>query len=71
MSMANVIRFYESKGSLMLNNAGETANFVEFWNNLFDNFNRNLPWQGLKSSNDEGFQVIQLLINVQALKYNF
>jgi len=34
MSMANAIRFYESKENLMLKNAGETANFVEFWTTL-------------------------------------
>lgn len=56
MSMAHTIRFYVKKGCLMLKGATETANFVEYWNNLFDNFNRNLPWQGIKIG-DEGFQV--------------
>jgi len=55
--MANAIRFYESKGNLMLKDSNETANFVEFFNDLFDNFNRNLPWQGLKLDNEEGFQL--------------
>lgn len=56
-SMANAIRFYESKGNLMLKDSNETADFVEFLNDLFDNFNRNLSWQGLKLDNEEGFQV--------------
>jgi len=55
--MANAIRFYESKENLMLKDSNETADFVEFWNDLFDNFNRNLSWQGLKLDNEEGFQV--------------
>lgn len=55
--MANAIRFYESKGNQMLKDSNETADFVEFFNDLFDNFNRNLPWQGLKLDNEEGFQV--------------
>ncbi|KAE9522708.1 hypothetical protein AGLY_016891 [Aphis glycines] len=42
MSMAHALRFYLKKG------VSETANFVEYWNNLFDNFNRILPWQGLR-----------------------
>lgn len=57
MSMANALRYYESKGNIMLKHCSETANFIEFWNNLFDNFNRNLPWQGLKLCDKEGFQV--------------
>lgn len=54
--MAHAIQFHMKKGCLMLKGATETANFVEYWNNLFDNFNRNLPWQGIKIG-DEGFQV--------------
>lgn len=34
----------------------------QFWNNLFDNLNRNLPWQGLKIDDNEGFQVNLILI---------
>lgn len=41
----------------MLKIATQTANFTEYWNNLFDKFNWNLPWQGLKLGND-GFEVI-------------
>jgi len=48
MSMAQALRFYMKKGCLMLKGASETANFVEYWYNLFDNFNRILPWQGLR-----------------------
>jgi len=46
-----------NKGCKMLKGATQTANFTEYWNNLFDNFNRNLPWQGLKLG-DDGFEVI-------------
>jgi len=42
---------------LTLKGSEETAKFTEFWNSLFDNFNRNLPWQGLKIDS-EGYQVI-------------
>jgi len=49
--MAFASRFYMNKG------ATQTENFTKYWNNLFDNFNRNLPWQGLKLCND-GFEVI-------------
>lgn len=41
----------------MLEGSEETIKFIEFWNNLFDSFNRTLPWQGLKLNDDEGFQV--------------
>lgn len=41
----------------MLKGSDETAKFTEFWNNLFDIFNRNLPWQGIKSDDNEAFQV--------------
>lgn len=56
MSMAKAIRFYTQRGCLNLKGSEETAKFVEYWNNIFDQFNRTLPWQGLKI-NDEGFQV--------------
>lgn len=65
MSMAHALRFYLKKGCLMLKGASETANFVEYWNNLFDNFNRILPWQGLRIG-DEGFEV-----DTKLLKYYF
>lgn len=58
-SMAKAMRYYKSKGCLALKSSAETADFTDFWNSLFDNFNRTLPWQGLKLEN-EGFQV-QLL----------
>ncbi|CAI6343939.1 unnamed protein product [Macrosiphum euphorbiae] len=62
MSMAQALRFYMKKGCLMLKGASETANFVEYWNNLFDNFNRILPWQGLRIG-DEGFEKFYDAIN--------
>lgn len=55
--MAKAIKYYRSKGNIMLKGSEETKSFVEFWNNLFDNFNRNLPWQRLKLDDNEGFQV--------------
>lgn len=54
--MAKAMKYYTSKGCLSLKGSSETAKFTEFWNDLFDNFNRNLPWQGLKLGN-EGFEV--------------
>jgi len=54
--MACALRFYMKKGSLMLKRATETAYFTKYWNNLFDNLNRNLPRQGLKLD-DDGFEV--------------
>lgn len=57
MSMAKAMRYYTSKGNVMLKGSEETSNFVEFWNNLFDNFNRILPWKRLKLDDNEGFQV--------------
>jgi len=57
MSMAKAMKYYKSKGNLMLKGSEETTNFIEFWNNLFDNFNRTLPWLGLRLNDDEGFQV--------------
>lgn len=57
MSMAKAMKYNKSKGNCMLKGSEETTHFVEFWNNLFDNFNRTLPWQGLRLNNDEGFQV--------------
>ncbi|CAI6347549.1 unnamed protein product [Macrosiphum euphorbiae] len=56
MSMAKAMRYYKSKGCVMLKSSDETANFTEFWNNLFDNLNRNLPWQGLKLNDLDGFK---------------
>lgn len=50
------MQYYLSKGCLTLKGSSETVQFTEYWNNLFDNFNRNLPWQGLKLNSD-GFQV--------------
>lgn len=50
------MQYYSDKGCLLLKGSTETIRFTEFWNNLFDNFNRNLPWQGLKL-NDNAFQV--------------
>lgn len=58
-SMAKAMRYYKSRGCLALKGSAETADFTDFWNRLFENFNRTLPWQGLKLEN-EGFQV-QLL----------
>lgn len=55
--MSKAINYYESKGCLMLKGSAETAKFAEYWNNLFDSFNRNLPWQGLKLDDSQGFQV--------------
>lgn len=57
MSLAKAMRYYTSKGNIMLKGSEETSNFIEFWSNLFDNFNRILPWQGLKLDDNEGFQV--------------
>lgn len=55
--MAQAMKYYKKKGVLTLKGSEETAKFTEFWNSLFDNFNRNLPWQGLKIDS-EGYQVI-------------
>lgn len=55
--MAQAMKYYKNKGVLTLKGSEETANFTEFWNNLFDVFNRNLPWQGLKIDSED-FQVI-------------
>jgi len=60
MSMAKAMKYYTSKGNIMLKGSEETSRFVEFWNNLFDNFNRNLPWQGIKLD-DNGFQVNNII----------
>lgn len=54
--MAQAMKYYKNKGVLTLKGSEETAKFTEFWNNLFDNFNRNLPWQGLKIDSED-FQV--------------
>lgn len=62
MSMAKAMRYYTNKGVLMLKGSSETAKFVEYWNNLFDNFNRNLPWQGIKINDNQAFQVLILKI---------
>lgn len=61
-SMAKALSYYTNKGCLMLKGSSETAKFVEFWNNLFDAFNRNLPWQGLKSNDELGFQVKLIIL---------
>jgi len=53
--MACALRFYMNKDCKMLK--GVTQTLTEYWNNLFDNYNRNLPWQGLKLG-DDGFEVI-------------
>lgn len=45
------MQFYTNKGCLGLNGSSETSDFTLFWNNLFDNFNRNKPWKGLKKEN--------------------
>ena len=47
VGVRKAMKYYKSKGNLMLKESEETTNFIEFWNNLFDNFNRTLPWQGL------------------------
>jgi len=57
MSMVKAMEYYTSKGNLMLRGSEETIKFIEFWNNLFDSFNRILPWQGLRLNDDERFQV--------------
>jgi len=62
MSMVKAMEYYKSKGNLMLKGSEETINFIEFWNNLFDSFNRTLPWQGLRLNDDEGFQVNKYFI---------
>lgn len=62
MSMAKAMRYYKSKGCVMLKGSDETANFTEFWNNLFDNLNRNLPWQGLKLDDLDEFKVMIILL---------
>jgi len=54
--MAQAMKYYKNKGVLTLKGSEETAKFTEFWNSLFDNFNRNLPWQGLKIDSED-FQV--------------
>lgn len=46
----------------MLKGSDETAYFTEFWNNLFDNLNRNLPWQGLKLDDIDKFKVMLILL---------
>lgn len=68
MSMVKAMEYYKSKGNLMLRGSEETINFIEFWNNLFDSFNRTLPWQGLRLNNDEGFQVNKYFI---LIKYTY
>lgn len=62
MSMAKAMRYYKSKRCVMLKSSDETANFTEFWNNSFDNLNRNLPWQGLKLNDLDGFKVMLILL---------
>jgi len=42
MSTAKAMKYYKSKGNLKLKGSEETTNFIEFWINLFDNFNRTL-----------------------------
>jgi len=72
--MAKAMRYYKSKNCLMLKGSDETANFTEFWNNLFDNLNRNLPWQGLKIDDSEGFQVkldLIILLKFKYIDFNF
>lgn len=59
--MAKAMQFYRNNGCLQLKGSTETSDFTLYWNNLFDNFNRNLPWQGLKKGN-EGFQVNKILL---------
>lgn len=46
----------------MLKGSTEKAKFAEYWNNLFDAFNRNLPCQGLKLDDLQGFQVKHLTV---------
>lgn len=55
------MQYYKSKGNLMLEGSEVTIQFTEFWNNLFDSFNRTLQWQGMKLNDDEGFQVSTIL----------
>jgi len=56
------LSYYTNKGCLMLKGSSETAKFLEFLNNLFDAFNRNLPWQGLKSNDELGFRVKLIIL---------
>jgi len=67
--MAKAIKYYKSKGNLMLKGSEETTNIVEFWNNLFDCFNRTLPWKDLRLNDDEGFQVKIILLYYLHLIY--
>jgi len=57
--MAQAMKYYKNKGVITLKVSEETAKFTEFWNSSFDNFNRNLPWQGLKIDSED-FQVIMI-----------
>lgn len=66
--MSKAMQYYLSKGCLSLKGSSETAQFTEYWNNLFDNFNRTLPWQGLKLNSD-GFQVKLKGLNSVCLFY--
>lgn len=62
------MQYYLSKRCLSLKGSSETAKFTEYWNNLFDNFNRTIPWQGRKLNSD-GFQVKLKGLNCCCLFY--
>lgn len=55
------MQFYRNNGCLQLKDSTVTSDFTLYRNNVFDNFNRNLPWQGLRKG-DEGFQVNNILL---------
>ncbi|KAL4082605.1 hypothetical protein QTP88_029783 [Uroleucon formosanum] len=68
-SMAKkAMQFYRNNGCLQLKDSTVTSDFTLYRNNVFDNFNRNLPWQGLRKG-DEGFQI--LIIHVYNFFLNF
>lgn len=62
MSMAKAMRYYKSKGCVIHKSSDEKANFTQFWNNLIENLNRNLPWQDLKLNDLDGFQAMLILL---------
>lgn len=48
------MKYYKTIGNLMLKRSKGTTRFIEFWNDLFDNFNRKLEWQGLRLNDFKG-----------------